>query len=197
MVHIMPHWNVDVYDDEPVPVVLYTNCEEVELILNGKSLGRRPAEPNTALRWSVPYEPGRLEAIGYRKGSPCASDVTETADQPKKLILRLENRFEKPGDVALVACYAVDAQGRYVPNACPEVTFCADGDGTVISTGSDVSDHRPLNVPIRKMRAGLISVAVGVKQVQGRYAAEQGVIRLYAQAPGMESARLVLSFGEE
>lgn len=197
MVHIMPHWNIDVFDGEPVPVVLYTNCEEVELVLNGKSLGRRAAEPNRALRWPVSYEPGRLEAIGYRDGKPCATDTVETAGQPIKLMLRLDNTFEKAGDVAIVTCYAVDEKGRFVPTASPEVAFCADGGGTVISTGSDVTDHTPLGSPIRKMRAGLISVAVGVKTERGSYAAQSGTVRLYAQAPGLESARLQFTFGQE
>ena len=195
MIHIMPHWNVAVFDGEPVQVVLYTNCEEVELIRNGKSLGRREAEPNTPLRWPVDYEPGKLEAVGYRGGEKCAADAVETAGKPEKLMLRLDSKFQKTEDVAMVTCYAVDSQGRMVPNACPEVTFFAEN-GRVIGTGSGVCDHTPLNVPIRKMYAGLISVAVGVKVVQGCYEAQRGMIRLYAQAPGLESARLLLPFGE-
>lgn len=195
MVHIMPHWNIDTFDGEPVPVVLYTNCEEVELLLNGKSMGRRAAEPNTALRWPVDYEPGKLEAIGYRDKKACAADAVETAGAPQKLMLRLENTFKKAGDVAIVTCYAVDEKGRFVPTACPEVTFCAGGDGTVISTGSDVTDHTPLSSPVRKMRAGLLSVAVGVKTDKGSYTAQSGTIALYAQAPGLQSARLLISFG--
>ena len=195
MVHIMPHWNIDVFDDEPVQVVLYTNCEEVELLLNGESLGRRKAEPNIALRWHVKYSPGKLEAVGYRDGKPRATDAVETAGAPKKLMLRLENQFEKPGDVAIVTCYTVDAEGRFVPIASPEVTFCAGGDGTVISTGSDVTDHTPLSSPVRKMRAGLLSVAVGVKTDKGSYTAQSGTIALYAQASGLQAARLLISFG--
>lgn len=195
MVHIMPHWNIDVFDGEPVPVVIYTNCEAVELRLNGESLGRKAAQPNTALRWQVSYEPGKLEAIGYRKGKVCAIDSVETAGAPQRLMLRLDNAFEKAGDVAIVTCYTVDAAGRFVPTASPEVTFCAGGDGTVISTGSDVTDHTPLNSPVRRMRAGLLSVAVGVKTDKGSYTAQSGTIALYAQAPGLQSARLLISFG--
>jgi beta-galactosidase len=197
MVHIMPHWNIDTFDGEPVPVVLYTNCEEVELLLNGKSLGRRAAEPNTALRWPVDYEPGKLEAIGYRDKKACAADAVETAGAPQKLMLRLENAFKKAGDVAIVTCYAVDEKGRLVPTACPEVTFSTGGGGAVISTGSDVTDHTPLSSPIRKMRAGLLSVAVGVKTDKGSYTAQSGTIALYAQAPGLQSARLLIPFGNE
>ncbi len=197
MVHIMPHWNVDTFDGEPVPVVLYTNCQEVELRLNGKSLGRQTAEKNTAIRWPVDYVPGKLEAIGYMDGKVAATDTVETAGAPVKLMLRLDNKVEKPEDVAIVTCYAVDEQGRYVPNACPEVLFYTNGFGKVISTGSDVTDHVPLCSPRRKMRSGLISVAVGVSTVQGRFVAESGEIELYAQAAGLESARLKISVGND
>lgn len=197
MIHIMPHWNVDAFDHEPVPVVLYTNCDEVELLLNGKSLGHRVAQPNTALHWPVDYEPGRLEAVGYRDSEPCVTDAVETAGSPVKLMLRLESSFQKAGDVAVVTCYAVDEKGRFVPTACPEVTFCAGGGGAVISTGSDVTDHTPLNSPVRKMRAGLISVAVGVKVDKGSYTTQSGTIELYARAPGLQAARLLIPFGNE
>ena len=196
MVHIMPHWNIEVFDGEPVPVVIYTNCTQVELRCNGKSLGCRETQPNTPLRWAVAYEPGKLEAIGYQDGVACAWDTAETAGEAKKLMLRLENDFQKPGDVALITCYAADDEGRLVPDACPEVTFCAGGDGMLIATGSDVTDHTPLSSPIRRMRAGLISVAVGVRVDKGSYLTGAGVIELYAGSPGLRSARLRIPFGK-
>ena len=99
--------------------------------------------------------------------------------------------------IAKKTATALDEKGRFVPTACPEVTFCAGGEGAVISTGSDVTDHRPLNSPVRKMRAGLLSVAVGVKTDKGSYTAQSGTIALYAQAPGLQAARLLLPFGNE
>ena len=197
MVHILPHWNVDVFDGEPVLVVLYTNCQQVQLRLNGRSLGIRQAEANTAIHWSVDYEPGKLEAIAYIDGEIAATDVVQTTGAPVKLMLRLDNRVEKPEDVAVVSCYAVDEKGRFVPNACPEVLFHTNSFGKIISTGSDVTDHTPLSLPLRKMRAGLISVAAGVRTDKGDFVAESGVIELYAQSPGLQSARLRIRVGGE
>ena len=195
MVHIMPHWNITVFDGESAPVVIYTNCEEVELRLNGESLGCRQTEKNTALRWPVEYIPGKLEAVGYINGNIAAMDTVETAGTPVKLRLRLENKMEKPEDVAIVTCYCEDAEGRFVPDACPKVLFHTNPFGQVLSTGSDVTDHTPLCAPVRKMRAGLISVAAGVRTDKGGFVAESGVIELYAQSPGLESARLRIPVG--
>jgi beta-galactosidase len=190
MIHMLPHWNVDVYDDEPVSVWVYTNCEEAELILNGKSLGRKAVEKNKHLEWNVDYEPGRIEAIGYVDGKPCVTDVNETAGAPAKLMLRLENRVQSVNDVAIISCYAVDSEGRMVPNAAPTVEFATNTLGRIISTGSDICDHSPINSPIRKMREGYISVAVGVSLDRGAPTAKEGVIELYARSQGLQSARI-------
>jgi len=194
MIHILPHWNVDVFDNEPVTVWLYTNCDEAELILNGTSLGRRAVEANTHLQWQVSYVPGRLEAVGYRGGKECARDRVETAGAPVKLMLRLENRVATAEDVAILTCYAVDAAGRTVPHAQPEVAFSTNPLGKILATGSDICDHLPLPSPIRKMRAGAVSVAVGIATERGIPVAREGTVEVYAQSPGLQSARLKISF---
>ncbi|MBQ6990130.1 MAG: DUF4982 domain-containing protein, partial [Clostridia bacterium] len=190
MVHILPHWNVDFYDGEPVTVRVYTNCDEAELFLNGKSLGRKAVTPYTHLQWQVPAERGRLEAVGYRVGREAARDVTETTGAPVELKLRLENKAETADDVAVITCYAVDAEGRFVPDAQPVVEFATNPLGRILSTGSDISDHTPLGSPVRKMRAGLISVAVGAAVLKGIPASREGIIEVYARAEGLAPARL-------
>ena len=190
MIHVLPHWNVDFYDDEPVTVRAYTNCEEAELFLNGKSLGRQAVPPYTQLTWQVPAERGRLEAVGYRSGLEAAREVTETTGEAVALKLRLENRVKTAEDVAVITCYAVDGSGRFVPDAQPVVEFATSPLGRILSTGSDISDHTPLGSPIRKMRAGLISVTVGVSVLKGIPTAREGVIEVYAKAEGMIPARL-------
>ena len=192
---MLPHWNVESFG-EPVRVVAYTNCDEAELILNGRSLGRKSVSPYTPVEWQVDYEEGRIEAVGYVGGTRVVSDVNETAGKPEKLVLKLENSISKAGDVAIVTCYTTDSCGRLVPNASPTVEFSANPIGKVISTGSDICDHTPLNSPKRKMREGYISIAVGVSTEEGKYSAESGVIELYASAEGIKGAKLKISFGK-
>jgi hypothetical protein len=110
-------------------------------------------------------------------------------------MLRLENKVESVNDVAIITCYTVDAAGRFVPNASPEVSFHTNPYGRIISTGSDISDHTPLNSPVRKMREGYISVAVGVSINNGFPIAENGIIEVFASSFGLEGARLKIKVG--
>ena len=196
MIHMMPHWNPDVYDEEPVRVRIYTNCEEAELVLNGKSLGRKTVEKHTPVEWQVAYEKGRIEAKGYIGGKVVANDYHETASAPVKLCLRLENKVEKADDVAIVTCYTVDAEGRFVPTASPVVEFHTNSFGKIISTGSDISDHTPLYSPIRKMRAGYVTAAVGVAEFRGAFVGTEGTIEVFAKAEGLAPAKLKIKIGE-
>ena len=189
-IHILPHWNIESYDNDPIRVWAYTNCEEAELLLNGVSLGRKHVEKNSHIEWSVPYNAGKIEAIGYIDGKACVSDCHETAGKPERLVLRLENKVTDANDVAIVSCYCEDASGRFVPDASPVVTFHSNDFGRIISTGSDVCDHTPLNSPIRKMREGYITVAAGVAVKRGVLVGDHGVIEIYARAEGLKSARI-------
>ncbi|MBQ8743028.1 MAG: DUF4982 domain-containing protein [Clostridia bacterium] len=189
-IHILPHWNIECYDGEKVRVWVYTNCNEGELFLNGKSLGRKTVEKNSHLEWMVDYEPGRIEAIGYINGKACASEYHETASTPERLMLRLENEIASPSDVAIISCYCLDKEGRFVPNADPLVSFHSSGIGRIISTGSDICDHTPIDSTQRKMRAGYISVAAGVAIERGCHVSQHGTIEIYAHSQGLKSARL-------
>lgn len=185
MIHMLPHWNLPhLAEGENVNVWAYTNCEEAELILNGKSFGRVKVEKYRHVEWDVPYEKGKVEVIGYNGGVVAARDGHVTSGKAAKLMLKLDNKVTGSGhDVAILTCYCVDEAGNEVPDAAPFVDFRANRFGRVIGTGSDVSDHRPLPEMGRKMRAGRIGVAVAV-------AGGTGVLSVYAESEGLVPARL-------
>ncbi|MBE0697284.1 MAG: glycoside hydrolase family 2 protein, partial [Anaerolineaceae bacterium] len=92
LVHIFPHWNWPERVGQPVKVGCYTNCEEVELFLNGHSLGRKRVVPNYHLEWEdVIYAPGRLEARGYTGGEMITGALVETSG-PASAIRLLPDR---------------------------------------------------------------------------------------------------------
>ena len=162
MIHLLPHWTHPGFEGIPVSVWVYTNCEEAELFLNGKTLGRQRIEPWSHAEWNVPYEPGRLEAVGFIRGERKAFDFRETAGPAVALKLQLENApvFANGEDIALFTCLALDEQGREVPDASPFVCFdCVKG-GRILGTGSANTDHVPVPSPERRMYAGRISIAV-------------------------------------
>ena len=78
MVHILPHWNHKGLESEPIKVWVYTNCDEVELFLNEKSLGAQKIERFGHGEWIVDYEPGGIRAIGRNGGKKCAEEFIET-----------------------------------------------------------------------------------------------------------------------
>ena len=185
MVHILPHWNHGGHEGEIIDVWAYTNCEELELFLDGKSLGKKEIEKYGHGEWKVEYKPGKLEVIGKTDGKVVASDSVETTGRPVALRLTLENSVEYANgeDIAVVNCMCVDSDGRIVPDASPFVHFDTNCLGEIAGTGSDVSDHVPVNFPDRKMRAGLCAVAVKV-------GTKAGVLKVYASADGLEAGRI-------
>lgn len=161
MVHILPHWNFKGFENEIIDVHVYTNCDELELIHNGVSLGKKKIEKYSHGEWKVTYVPGELTAVGYINGAEKTRDTVKTSDRPAKLVLRLENEAKFNGeDVAVFTCFCVDKDGVEVPDAEPTVTFTSNNSGFVLGTGSDIADHNPPHIRTRKMYAGKISVAV-------------------------------------
>jgi len=185
MVHIIPHWNHDGREGELIDVWVYTNCEEVELFQDGKSLGVREIEPFGHGEWKVEYQKGKLTALGRNKGQVVATETVETTGEPVALKLRLENTIEYANnrDIAILTCYCVDSEGRFVPDASPFISFDTNKFGKIVGTGSDVCDHTPVTSPDRRMRAGLCSVAVKVGP-------NPGILKVYAKSPGLKSASI-------
>ena len=161
MVHIVPHWNFEGLEGSEIFVPVYTNCQEVELFLNGESLGKKEIEKYGHGEWRVKYAPGTLEAIGYVKGVEAASDKKETTGRPERLRLTLDNDFEFNGrDVALFTCECLDENGRVVPDASETVTFTVNAPARILGTGSDNCDHTRVSSNKRKMYMGKITIAV-------------------------------------
>ena len=99
MVHLLPHWTHPTLPPGTlVPVWVYTNCDEAELLLNGRSLGRKQRGEQMNLEWLVPYEPGTLQVLAYRNGQLAASKQVETAGEPADVTTCWETL---PGDDSL------------------------------------------------------------------------------------------------
>ena len=183
MVHILPHWNFSGLEGEMIKVWVYTNCDEAELMLNGKSLGAKKIEKYGHGEWNVPYEKGEIRAIGRINGKVASEEKIETTGKPVKLKLTLDNKIEYANgrDLALLTCVCVDENGREVPDAEAFVKFSANRLGSVAGTGSDISDHIPPSCPDRKMRAGKCSAAVRVGN-------DEGILKVYAFSENLDTA---------
>lgn len=167
MAHIVPHWNFAGLEGEEVLVTVYTNCDELELFLNGKSLGKKSIPLYERGEWNVVYEPGELKVVGYKDGKSVCEDKRETTGKPVALNLRLENEFKNDGiELALFTCECLDEEGRVVPDAAEFVEFSVSNPAVIVGTGSDNTDGHNVTNPSRQMYMGKISVAVRPKKGQ-------------------------------
>ncbi len=134
-------------------LVIYTNGDEVELLLNGKSLGRKPnptdAKHRNVINWnSVPYQKGRLEAVAYQKGKAVARHALETTGKAVRIVAEPDNsQWKADGmDLQHVRLTAVDSKGRRVLTCNEELSFDIEGDARIVAvTNGDINSDE-LNV---------------------------------------------------
>jgi beta-galactosidase len=136
-VHILPHWNWSGREGKPVPVFVYTNGDCAELFLNGKSLGKKCKKLDSdnnleryRLMWhNVPYAPGSLRAVAYRKGQPIGEAAVKTAGAPASIRLTPDrDTLRADGeDLCFVTVEILDRDGNLCPLADNTIRFSVDG----------------------------------------------------------------------
>jgi beta-galactosidase len=199
---VFPHWNWPGKEGQDINVWVDSNCQEVELFLNGRSLGRKPMARNSHLEWMVKYEPGTLLARGYNDGNEVLTDKVETTGDPAavELIPDRPNLKADGEDVSIITVQADDAQGRPVPIAGNEITFALSGPGRIIGVGNgDPSSHEP-DVCVANGSADSMtavnwkrSLFNGLAQVIVQSTRAPGEITLTATSPGLSSSVLKLN----
>jgi beta-galactosidase len=183
VLHVFPHWNWPGREGEGIPVWVYSNCETVELFLNGVSLGTQAMKPNGHLEWKVKYAPGRLVAKGLRHGQILETTV-EATGAPAAIVLEPDRATltADGADVSFVTTRIVDAQGRTVPVATNTVTFNINGPGQLLGVGNgNPSTHEPDKA---KQRSAFNGLCLAI--IQSRH--EPGTISIQADSPGLKSA---------
>ena len=136
--HIFPHWNLQGHEGEEVELWAYSNCDEVELTVNGKKLGRQTMPKNGHLKWKATYQPGRVVAYGYKNGHRIMTETIETTKPAYKTVLKTENQAMAADgrDLAVITVEIHDQKGRIVPDACPMLNFRIDGDARILGVGN-------------------------------------------------------------
>jgi beta-galactosidase len=146
VLHLLPHWNWTGKEGQDIDVRCFANCDEVELFLNGQSLGKSLVPVDSHLAWSVKYAPGTLLARGYKHGQVVTEDKVETTGEPAAIRLMPDRRSLRVGDedVSVVTVQVIDSQGRVVPTADNPVQFDLTGPGKILGVGNgDPSCHEP------------------------------------------------------
>jgi len=207
VLHLFPHWNWPGRTGQVIPVLAYTNCNIVELFLNGRSLGEKhlefPAQGTSGgwnsyvqpvvnvttsdlhLSWDVPYEPGVLRAVGKRRDGmiACGAEV-RTAGTPAavRLVPDRDTITTGPGDVAHVTFEIVDSAGPVVPTADNLVSFAATGGNILVVDNANLQDRDPYRSDRRHAFNGR-----GLAILR---AEKPGVLRVSASAEGLRPVSL-------
>jgi len=204
MVHLLPHWNWAGHENRDIPVMVYTNADEAELFLNGRSLGRKargsepvviPVGPNVSkqgtfatkyrLKWQVPYTPGVLRAAAYRNGKLVASKEVRTAGPPAKLSLEPDRKriLADGQDLSFVTVRVEDKDGNLCPEAANSVRFRVEGAGRIeaVDNGNPATVE-PFQSDSRKAFNGLCLLIVRSRRGQA------GTIKVAAASDGLQPA---------
>lgn len=136
--HIFPHWNLQGHEGEEIELWAYSNCDEVELTVNGQKLGRQKMPRNGHLKWKAVYRPGKVVATGYKNGKWILTETIETTKPAARIALSADRQtiMADGRDMAVVTVEVQDQKGRVVPEACPMLTFRLEGDGRILGAGN-------------------------------------------------------------
>ncbi len=188
VLHVFPHWNWPGKEGQEISVWVHSNCEEVELFLNGVSLGKQTVTPLHHLEWKVKYAPGRLVAKGLR-GGKLIEETVETTGAPAAIRLTADRTklTADNADLSVVNVAILDAQGRVLPVADNKITFTLTGPAKLIGVGNgDPSSHEPDKASSRSAFNGLAQAIVQTT-VKG------GKIKLIAEAAGLKTTSVTLT----
>jgi len=187
---VVSSWTWPGYEGKPTVVDVYSSNSEVELLVNGRSLGRKPAgKANRFIAsFQVVYEPGELVAVGYEKGVESSRAVLKTAGKPAGIRLKPDRNVLKAefGDLSYVTVELVDAAGNVCHNASNNVYFTACGAGSIVAVGSGnpVSEEMYVGNQ-RRVHEGRAMVVV-------RSNGEAGEIVLTAAADGIPATSVTI-----
>ena len=189
--HIAPHWTWGKeMIGKNVPVQVYTDFDEAELFINGKSQGRRTKDntpnakagqestnPNAKgakvtnldryrLRWmDTKYEPGEVKVVAYKDGKAAMEKVIKTAGKPEKLKMEVwtaGKQLKADGnDLAYITISMTDADGNLCPNANDQLTFNVEGEGTFKCVcNGDATSVESFTEPKMKLFNGMLVLTV-------------------------------------
>ncbi|WP_428327342.1 beta-galactosidase GalB [Mucilaginibacter sp.] len=188
VLHIFPHWNwtpgktVDIW-------AFYNNADEVELYLNGKSVGiKKKTGDDLHVMWRLKFEPGTLKAVSRKDGKVVLTREIHTAGAPAKIELTADRKNIKADgkDLSFITVKILDKDGNVVPNADNLVNFKLNGEAFIagVDNGDPVS-HDSFKVSYRKAFNGLALAIVQAKE-------KAGAVTFTATSAGLKPAALTL-----
>jgi beta-galactosidase len=191
--HLFPHWNWHGREGDETSVWVYSNLDEVELFVNGKSVGSQKVPQFGHVEWKVNFEPGSIEARGLRDGKVVLSEKRETTGSVASIRLTPDRaEIDADGeDVSMVRVEGLDREGRVVPTANNTINFKISGPGKLIGVGNgDPNCQESDKGASRSLFNGLAQAIVQSDKGAGEIQVEA---TMDGQGPGGAPARLVIT----
>lgn len=186
VLHLLPHWNLKGHEGEEVEVWAYSNCAEVELIVNGKRLGRKSMPKDGHLSWKAIYQPGYIEARGYNaQGRRIKTERIETTGAPERMVVSADRTSLSADnqDVSIVTIELLDRRGRFVPDACEEIVLEVAGPVRILGVGNGDPAWQAQEQPsVRNARTFRVRSFNGLAQVILQTTREVGTATLTCTA---------------
>lgn len=189
VLHVFPHWNWSGSEGHEIDVWVHSNLDRVELFLNDNSLGAQAVPTDGHVSWKVRYEPGAIEARGYKGNKLVKSTRHETTGPATRVLLHADREWMSADgeDVIMVDAQVVDEHNRPVPTAEAEISFVVSGSGTIIGVGNgDPSSHEPDKADKRKLFSGRCMAIIQATRTAG-------ALHVEASSPGLASASTMIS----
>ena len=186
---VVSDWNWKGYKDSLFDVNVYSSCDEVELFLNNKSLGKRSTNRSSKFVavWNVPYSPGELKAVGYNDSKKVTTALLQTASAPTQIKLSADrNKINADGeDLSYITVEVTDQKGVLNPKAENLINFTLEGPGTIAGVGNaNPVSTESYQQPQRKAWRGKCIIVI-------KSTKETGII-LKAKGEGLKTATIVI-----
>ena len=191
VLHILPHWNLAGHEGENIDLWVYSNCDEVELSVNGKNLGRKPMPKNGHLSWQAVYHPGTVKATGYKNGKRLLTRSLETTGAPARLLLSADRTTIQADnrDVSVVRVELQDKKKRFVPTACNELTLTVTGPVRILGVGNGDPAYRDTERPAdANARTYRVKAFNGLAQILLQSTGEAGEATLTVESEDLPAA---------
>ncbi len=187
---VVANWNWKGDEDSIFEVNIYSSCDQVELFLNNKSLGKKPTNRSTKFIavYQVPYSAGELKAVGYENGKVVKNAVLKTAEEPSLIKLSADRRIIEANneDLSYVTVELVDKNGTLNRSADNLVHFEIQGPGTIAGVGNaDPVSVESYQLPQRNAWHGRCLAVIKSKKSAGN-------IVLKATSPGLQAAEIII-----
>ena len=205
VLHLLPYWNFPGHEGEIMRLGCYTNCESVELFVNGKSYGRKGVEfprfgltrgwgqgngrgyrgttTELHLEWDVEYQPGEIKVVGIKDGKQI-TEVVRTFGDPAQIRLTVDRPefTTDPDDVAHVTVEILDKDGNLCKNATDHVKLTVSGARVIGMESGNMRDLSPTKSSERDTWCGMALAILAADR--------PGTVSVRAEAPGLQGAEI-------